>query len=272
MSESDDSGVDNQQTPEFIESMFLLLGSYIIALLLTTAIHEIGHSLALASIPIDFRLILNPFSTSMTMPLDPIPPTSLFFAVAAGTVVELIFGTIVFVIFWKWRNPKFLPILMAAPISYLSSAGYYLVGTAVSDGDTALMISMGVPAILIQSLGVLMLILGVVLLILMFPLLGISQSDSFLRIFSILFLGMVLHGFGMIAFALLFNPADVYIGIANVISMTITVTVLAGVFVRGNHIFNRLSHTEVAQLDRTTVLAIAVLALVLIILELLFLN
>ncbi|MGY5879613.1 MAG: hypothetical protein RTV31_05150 [Candidatus Thorarchaeota archaeon] len=264
--------IETSTRTSLYESALLLLGSYMIAALLTTAIHELGHGMALASISVDFQLMLNPFSTSMTMPLLPIPSDSLAWVAAAGTIVELVFGTAVFAIFWRWRSSKLLPLLMAAPLSYLTSAGYFLLGSSIVDGDTALMITMGIPELLIQGLGAVMLVLGVVFLILMFPLLGMSRNDSFKRIFLILFLGMTLHGFGMIVFALVANPYELYIGIANVVSMMFTITILAGVFVRKGHFFDQLSHSEVAILDRTTVLLVSGVALVLIILELLFLN
>ena len=76
----------------------------------------------------------------------------------------------------------------------------------------------------------------------------------------------------MIVFALVANPVELYIGIANVVFMIFTVTILAGVFVRGTHLFNRISHTEVAKLDRTTVLSVVGIALIFIIFELLFFN
>lgn len=54
--------------------------------------------------------------------------------------------------------------------------------------------------------------------------------------------------------------------------MMFTVTILTSIFVRGGYFFDRISHSEVAKLDRTTVLSVAGFILVLIILELLFLN
>jgi hypothetical protein len=131
---------------------------------------------------------------------------------------------------------------------------------------------MGVPDILIQTLGILMLVIGAVLLILIFPLFGISQDDSFKRIFTILFLGLVLHGFGMILYALLINPLELYIGVANVLFMIITVIILTGVYVRSGTFFDRLSHTELSSLERKPILQIAGVALALIILELIFFN
>jgi hypothetical protein len=270
--------LDSPQVPmtsektSILELGLFLLGSYVISLLLTSAVHELGHGLALASIQINFRLVLNPFSPSKTMPLQTVPSTSLAFVASAGTVMEILFGTIVIAILWRWRTPLLLPLLMVAPTAYLSSAGYYLIGPAIPEGDTALMISMGVPAILVQTLGVLMLIFGVILMILMFPVLSLSPEDSFKRVFSILFLGMVLHGFGMIAFALLLNPLEVYIGIANVISMIVTIVVLTAIFFRSGHFLERINHSEVTPLKRNKVLFIAGLALIFIVVELIFLN
>jgi len=147
-----------------------------------------------------------------------------------------------------------------------------LAGVSVADGDTALMISLGVPSLLIQALGVVFIVVGAILLILLFPLFGITPDDSFRKLFLILFIGMTLHGFGMIAFASAFNPSELYIGLANVVSMSITTLVFAGIYTRGYSFFNRLVHTEVAKLDRIAIYSAIGFALLLIVLEILFLN
>lgn len=264
--------IQTSRNTSVFEVGLFLLGSYVIALLLSTAVHELGHGLALASIPINFRLVLNPFSSSMTVPLSSIPTDNFAFVLSAGTILELIVGTIVIALFWRWRRPEIVPILMVAPLSYLKSAGYFLVGIAIPDGDTALLITMGIPALVIQTLGVLMLVFGVLLLILMFPLLGISRDDSFRKIVMILFLGMALHGFGMIAFALILNPLELYIGVANVVSMMVTILILAAIFRRGSNFLEKIVHSDVSQLERSRVLSIAGLALIFIIAELIFFN
>ncbi len=261
------------QKTSIFDSGLLLLGSYVISLLVSSFFHELGHGLAMASVSINFRLVLNPFSSSMAMPLSPIPSNVLVYVASAGTIFELITGTLFVTIFWRWRNPKLLPLLMIGPSSYLKSAGYFMVGTSlVPDGDTALLVAMGIPDIVIQALGIFMLVIGAVLLLLMFPLFGLSITDSFKRIFTILFLGLVIHGFGMILFALLVNPLELYIGVANVFSMILTTTILTGVFIRSGTFFDRLSYTELSSLERKSILQIAGVALALIIFELIFFN
>jgi len=254
------------------ESILLLLGSYLVALVLTTAIHEIGHGLALSSISIGFRLVLNPFSLSMAQPLSPVPMDSLLFVVTSGTAMELLFGFVVFLLLWRFRNPFLVPLLMCAPAAFLSSGGYFLAGVSVVDGDTAMMLSLGVPSLLIQGLGVVLIVVGAVVLILLFPLFGIAPNDSFRKLFLILFIGMTLHGFGMITFASVFNPSELSIGLANVVSMSISVLIFAGVYTRSSSFFDRLAHTEVAELDRIAIYSAIGFALLLIVLEILFLN
>jgi hypothetical protein len=264
--------MQSSKNSSIIELGLFMLGSYIIAQLLSSAVHEIGHALALSTIPINFRLVLNPFSTSMVMSLSSVPSDSLAFVSAAGTVLELLFGTLAVALFWRWRSVKLVPLLMVAPVSYLTSAGYFLVGVAMPEGDTALLVALGIPAHVIQLLGVLMLIFGVILIVLMFPLFGLSRDDKFRKVVTILFLGLVLHGFGMIAFALFFNPLELYIGIANVVSMTVTVLILAVIFLRGGHHLERISHTKIAVPERYTVLYVVGLAMIFIVAELIFLN
>jgi hypothetical protein len=208
----------------------------------------------------------------MTMPLSSIPSDSFAFVVSAGTILELLFGTLVIALFWRWRSARLVPLLMVAPLSYLTSAGYFLLGVAIPEGDTALLIAMGIPALVIQLLGVLMLVFGLILMVLLFPLLGLSRDDPFRKVVTILFIGLVLHGFGMIAFALIFNPLELYIGIANVVSMVVTILVLATLFVRGGHFIERIAQTKVTLLRRTEVLSVCSLALIFIVAELIFLN
>jgi len=272
---SEEAAVSLQTSPEKKSSIFeislFLLASYIFALLLSTVAHELGHGIAMASMSIDFQLVFNPFGTSMAMPSNPIPLNVLAFVASAGTIVELVVGTLVFATLWRWRTQRLIPLLMVAPISFLKSGGYFLVGVSIPEGDTALMIALGVPSPLIQILGILMTIVGVIMLTLMFPLLGLSRNDSFQRVLLVLFVGFVLYGFGMIVFAMIFNPLEVYIGIANVISMTVTVTILTVIFTRGGHILERISKSEVVVLKRFNVLATAGISLVFIIFELILL-
>jgi len=254
------------------QSALFLLGSFIIALLISSAVHELGHGLALTSISIGFKLVLNPFGPSMAMPLSPIPQESLMYAVVLGMLTEVIFGTAIFLALWRWRSPRLAPLLLTGPFSYLSSSGYLLAGAIVPDSDVSLMLSAGVPSLLIQISGILLMFLGAVALLLLLPLFGISTNDSFLRIFLILFVGMVTYGFGMILFALIANPVEMYIGVANVISMSITVTILSGVYLKARVAIDRVVHTEVAQLDRFTAYSTIGLAIILIIFEFLFFN
>jgi hypothetical protein len=258
--------------PTLCESALFLLGSYFIALLISSAVHELGHGLALTSISIGFKLVLNPFSTSMAMPLSPIPHESLLFAVASGMITEVLFGTTVFLALWRWRSPRLAPLLLIGPFSYLSSSGYLLAGNIVPDSDISLILSAGVPLLLIQMLAVALMVLGAFSLFLLFPLLGVSMDDSTLRILIMLFVGMTAHGFGMILFALITNPQEMYIGTANVISMSITVTILSGVYAKVRAAIDRVVHTEVAQLKWRTVFSVLGIAALLIAFEFLFFN
>jgi hypothetical protein len=253
-------------------SPFFLLGSYIIALLLSGAIHELGHGLAMALVSVDFRLVLNPFGMSMAQPLAPIPQDSFLFVVASGMIIEVAVGTIVFLSLWRWRRPMLVPILLLGPLSYLSVSGYLLAGTIVPGSDLALMISAGIPYPLLQIIGILLMVFGAFAFLLLFPLLGISTETTLLRIFMILLVGLTVHGFGMILFALITNPSELYVGVANVISMFITVSVLSVVYTRYKMSIDRRIHTDVAEPSPRIVYATLAFALGFIIFELLFFN
>lgn len=278
MTSSTDPRPSLQQIPEsypksnLLRSSFLLLASYIIALLSTTAIHEIGHGLALASISIDFQLSLNPFGVSMAKPLSQIPESSMLFVTVAGTAAELLFGVVVIVILWRWRAPRLVPLLMTAPIAFLSTAGYFLFGSSVPGSDVVLMISVGIPAILIQVLGLLIVIMGAILFFLLFPLLGISPEYTLRDTFSILFIGMTLHGFGMIAYALVYQPLELYIGVANVISVAVMIPIFTFVYKRAYSRIDRLQHTDLVMPNTAIVYSVLAFAIVLISFELLFFN
>lgn len=263
-------------TPEsnstvYLSSLFLL-GSYIIALLLSGAIHELGHGLAMALVSVDFRLVLNPFGMSMAQPLAPIPQDSFLFVVASGMIIEVVVGTIVFLSLWRWRRPMLVPILLLGPLSYLSVSGYLLAGGIVPSSDLSLMISAGIPYPLLQIIGILLMVFGAITFFLLFPLIGISAKTTLLRTFLILLVGMTVHGFGMILFALIMNPSELYVGIANVISMFITVSVLSIVYTKYKMSIDRRIHTDVAELSQLIVYATLAFALGFIIFELLFFN
>ena len=184
-----------------LKSSILLLSSYVIALLLTTAFHEEGHALALAWISIPTRLVLNPFGESMAMPLGSIPQNFLVYAAAAGTILELLFGASVMLFLWRFRTPRLVPLLVCGPVAFLKSGGYFLVGTSVEGGDTALMISLGMPEVIVYSLGFLFIIIGSIAFMMLFPLFGISPEFSFRTLFTLLAVGLIPHGIGMIVFA-----------------------------------------------------------------------
>lgn len=264
-----------QTTPvqfSLYKSGIFLLSSYVIALLLTTVFHEGGHAIALASISIPSRLVLNPFGSSMAMPLSPIPQDFLVYAVIAGTALELLFGTCMILLFWHFRSSRLVPLLACGPMAYLKSGGYFLVGTSVEGGDTALMISLGIPEVVVYSLGLLFIIIGSVMMLLLFPLFGISRDISFRDLFIVLFIGLIPHGIGMIIFALVVNPLALSIGIANVLSMLLTVTILTVIYVKKNTFLDRISHTETSKIDQNGLLAIIAFAVIFIVIELLLFN
>ena len=255
------------------ESTLFLIGSAMIASILVTVVHELGHALAVSSLSIGFDLILYPFSTSAVHWLSPVPLESLLFVTAAGPAIELLFGIVLFLLLWHFRTLRLVPLLICVPVSFLHCGGNLAVGTLFGGGsDTAVMMSLGVPAILLQVVGGLFIILGAVSMILLFPLLGITPNVSVTKLFVILFIGMNFQGFGTIAYALAFNIMEISNGIMNVILWSVIVTILTGVYVKKSQFFDRVSHTEVAILDRTTIISSLTIALVLIIFELLFFN
>lgn len=254
------------------KSILFLIGSAMIAAILVTVIHELGHAFAGSSVSLSFDLILHPFGTSAVHWLSEVPLESLLFITAAGPAIELLFGAVIFLALWRFRNPRLVPLLMCGPISFLHSGGNLSVGTVFGAGDTIVMMALGVPAILLQVVGGLFVILGVVSMILLFPLLGISPNISFKKLFAILFIGLTIQGFSTIAYSLAFAPWDFTNGISNVILWSIVAVIITGVYVKKNQFFDRVFHTEVAILDRTIVISSIAIALVLIIFELLFFN
>jgi len=255
------------------KSTLFLIGSAMIAAILVTVVHELGHALAGSSVSLSFDLILYPFGTSAVHWLSEVPLESLLFITAAGPAIELLFGVVVFILLWGFRNPRLVPLLICGPISFLHAGGNLSVGTLFEGGsDTAVMMSLGVPAILLQVVGGLFVILGIVSLILLFPLLGITPTVSFKKLFVILFIGLTIQGLSTIVYSLAFAPWDLSNGIMNFILWSVVTVILTSVYVKKNQFFDRISHTEVAVLDKPTIISSLAIALVLIIFELLFFN
>nr|MBN1230176.1 hypothetical protein [Anaerolineae bacterium] len=174
-----------------IQAALLLFGSYVFVFLLGEAVHEFGHFVTDTLWGFDVRIVLDPFGGSHIQWLGPYPDSPIMFPTIAGPLLNLTAGVLTSVLLWRKARPALLPLLLWGP-SALMQEGINLSAGLLSPGsDAAWLVEWGIPGAVILILGITFLVLGLLSLCCLFPLLGISVEDSFLRKLVIVAGGMV---------------------------------------------------------------------------------
>lgn len=173
---------------EMQKAFLLLFLSFTFANSVTVAIHELGHAIAIRAGGIsDVRIILHPYISSMVI-WKPVPEL-LGFVDAAGPLFNILVSTIIFAIFWKFRKPAFMPLLIMAPISYFQEgfSSFMQIVLNQTGTDSIRIVESGIPKPIVLIIAVIFLLLGIFLFVSLLPMFGIRKSFSFGRIFMIIF-------------------------------------------------------------------------------------
>jgi hypothetical protein len=159
-------------------SALLLLGSYVFGLNVHNIIHELGHGVAIwvqgGSI---HGLVLHPF-VACYAPSTAVPDHVLLYAGGAlfGGTVTILFA----VLAWRVRTPYMMPLVMVCAAGLLTTSRWILLAPFTSGKtDYQFLISLGVSPILIIIWGIVLLLIGLVVLVLFLPLIGVSHQTSF---------------------------------------------------------------------------------------------
>jgi hypothetical protein len=203
-------------------AMLIFLGSTFFAFCLLVLIHETGHALALLILGFpDISLVITPFygitRSSGTITMDVAP-----FISVAGPVFDLIIASTILIIFWRKRSTNLLPLLIYGGTAFLTEGivmlNTFFTSTILTDWDVILFV--GFSPYLFTFLTVLVLLIGSFMIYLIWPLVGISNKDSFSKKFYInlgYFIFLLLSFFFLIVANLTFNPDIMLLGVLNLI-------------------------------------------------------
>ena len=214
---------------KFFERYMLILGSYSFAVPIVSLVHEFGHILAYWSIGFtQFRLKINPFTTSAAEPLVPLPSEYMLYLATAGMAFQLLFFTVSGITLNKTKSPLLAPIKMCLPLSMLN-IGSYLLATGFEGGDSAIMVLNGVPPLLLNILGVIGVALGLVSFTHHLTNLGFSSKEPLREVFTPLFLGIETYSMLMLGYAVL-TGYDLMIGKTNVVTSVLLSGIIIALF------------------------------------------
>jgi hypothetical protein len=203
-----------------LERCMLLLGAYSFSVPVVSLVHELGHILAYLCIGItQFKLTINPFTESAAIPLVPLPSEHMLYLASAGMVFQLLFFIVTDVLIRDISFPLLVPIKICLPISLLNVGGY-LIATGIEGGDTAILVSQGVPPLPLNILGVIGVALGLVSFARQLTKLGFSSDESLTELITPLFLGMGTYSVMMFVYALV-TGYDLMIGLINIVTSII---------------------------------------------------
>ena len=176
---------------QLTRSLLLFCGAFMLAFILNSyVIHEAGHAFGgmLFGCKI-MELHINPFGTgswvsqcpsSLTMEL-----TGKFIQGMGGPIFGLLISLAITLLLWRKRRPELLPLLMSAPVACIANFLGVLDSMLNYPGhifDYGWMLQIGVSPSIINLIGFVSLVLGIILMNLMVPLTGLGIREPFWKV------------------------------------------------------------------------------------------
>jgi len=202
--------------PVFILPILLFVFVFTLASFPGSLLHEGGHALVnLASGVRITNFIIHPFSFAGYV--RPFVDSNNVWQHAAGPLGGLIPGLAIFILCWKRRSPGLLPLLQMFSMGAITHG---LAAAMLLYDYNNLVSVIGIPALLIQIPGLILLVVGIFLTLSLFPLLGLSPQDKkSLFVFPASFLLNTLFG---LVIAYLFVPGSSFYKTEGLVAETIT--------------------------------------------------
>lgn len=176
---------------QLFRSMLLVFGSFMFAFILNSyIIHEGGHAFGGMLFGCKIKnLIINPFGTGDWISECP-------FMTLTGKVIQAMGGAIfglpvsfaITLLLWRKRKPILMPLLMSAPVVCIGNFLGVLDSMVNYPGhifDYGWLIIIGVPTSVVWLIGIISLVIGIILMNLLLPLLGIGLTESFWKVWLI---------------------------------------------------------------------------------------
>jgi hypothetical protein len=184
-------------TNQSIKSILLIFGAAGISFHIGNVIHEFGHAVAdwMSGIPLsNIHVIIHPFFSPHMNIEGGIPGSMIGWPDAAGPLANVTFALIVFAILWKKRSPFTFPLLLWGPLACVQEGIGQIMTLSDHGSDAARMIASGFPEVLLIVISVFLLLIGIFLFGLIFPVAGIPLHTPFFKRLGIIAGGMIPYG------------------------------------------------------------------------------
>ena len=192
-----------------VKSIVLIFGAAGFSFNVGNVIHEFGHAIAdwISGIPFsNIHVIIHPFF-SPHMNIDGgIPDSIIGWPDAAGPLANVVFGLIIFGLLWEKRNPFAFPLLFWGPLACVQEGIGQIMTTSDFGSDAARMIAAGFPELLLVVISIVLILIGIFLFGLVFPIGGISPDTPFLKRLGIIASGMISYGLLTLLVCVLASP------------------------------------------------------------------
>jgi hypothetical protein len=252
--------------------VLLLLGSFVFVFCLGEAVHELGHFLVHRAYGVHVGIRLDPFGGSRILHGVTAPQAIWGITSLGGPLFNLLSGIIITRVLWRRRSPELLPLVLWGPVALIQEGVTFSLGMLTPGGDAELMVEWGVPASVLISLGVILLVAGIVMICWLLPLVNLSPSDSFGRKFSVVTGGMVSFMVLRLLASTLRSPDLI---LENTIPLLFSLLLATAVVVLYRPVYTmliRISETELASVTRSAATWAIGLGMSMILLQLVILN
>ncbi len=196
-------------TNQSIKSILLIFGAAGFSFNIGNIIHEFGHAVAdwMGGIPLsNIHVIIHPFF-SPHMNIDGgIPDSMMGWPDAAGPLANVAFGLIVFSTLWKKRTPFTFSFLLWCPLACVQEGIGQIMTISSLGSDAARMIAAGFPEPLLTAISILLIMIGIILFGLVFPVAGIAPDTPFFKRLRIVAGGMIPYGLLTLLISFLASP------------------------------------------------------------------
>ena len=174
-----------------LKSILLLIGAFTFAFLFGELVHEFGHYFChMAYGNEGVQVHIDPFGGTHISGADGLSAVVLGVTSAAGPLLNITLGLIVFLLLWRLRRPILLPLLLWGAVAMIQDGVTFSVGLLTHGGDAALISVLGVPQLAILIFGITLLIAGIGGVVLLLPLAGIDCNDPPRMKLFIILIGM----------------------------------------------------------------------------------
>ena len=233
-----------------LKAFLTFLGSFFFSACLTVVIHEVGHALAFLILDYpDIDILVTPFYgiTSSSQSLD---LSNAAFVLVAGPFFDLFCATIIILSIWRKRSTKLLPILMYGGTAYLIEGvvmfNTFFTSSVLTDWDG--IIYLGFPPFLVAVLSGIVLLIGIFIFYLIWPLVNISSEDTYIKKL-IIGLGYIPYFIISFIYSIILNllllPELILLSFLNLIIL-VSITILMVLLYKPLFpLIDRISHTEV---------------------------